>query len=659
VGTGPSCRFDAAHSVGPHAGAGHGLTAVLIGQPNCGKSTIFNHVVGYRSETANFPGSTVEISQGQVRLNGTCLRLLDVPGIYSLASSNSAEASVKKLLLSSQPDLLINVVDASLLSRGLELTLELAEMGIPMMVCLNMVDDAEKKGISISVEELSRKLGVPVRATVASRGQGVRELFDNIKSNAVSAPPASPRWSRDVEDAVGEVESAWKRSGRNGRPSRFAAVKLLEGDADALAAADRAVQRTAERARHKLESLRGRSAESITMAERHDGAMRMFEEVAVVGRPHADARLIFDSVLTHPFWGYVFLAGIFLGFFWAVFGIGSILERALQPLFASGLTQLVGWLHPNALGEALLRSLWDGFAGGAMIVLPYLIPFLFGLAFLEDVGYLPRVAYLADGLLHRIGLHGTSVLPFVLGYGCSVPACMATRILPSRRDRFIASVLATLVPCSARSNVILALVGFYLGWGWALAVFVFNAGVVVLSGWLLTRIWPEISPGMVLEVPRYQIPSLKVVGQKVWFRLREFVVLSWPLLIAGSAVLGVAEYRHWDHLINAACSPVTRLLGLPSAVGTTLVFGVLRKELSMLMLVQALGTTALRQVLSVTQILVFTIFVTFYVPCVATIAALAKEIGKKMTAIAVVYSFALAVVLSVAARLVFSVFGAW
>jgi ferrous iron transport protein B len=313
------------------------------------------------------------------------------------------------------------------------------------------------------------------------------------------------------------------------------------------------------------------------------------------------------------------------------------------------------WLGQGTVTEVLVRGLWDGFAGGATVVLPYLVPFLFALAFLEDVGYLPRVAYLMDGLLHRIGLHGTSVLPLLLGYGCSVPACMATRILPSRRDRFIASVLATLVPCSARSNVIFALVAFYLGPGWALAVFGFNAVIVVLSGWLLTRIWPEITPGMVLEVPRYQAPSLKVMTKKVWFRLREFVVLSWPLLIGGSVVLGMAEHWHWDHSINLALSPLTGLLGLPVAVGTTLVFGVLRKELSMIMLVQALGTTAINQAMTTGQILVFTIFITFYIPCLATIAALAKEIGRKMTAVVLGYSFGVATVLALATRLVFSV----
>ena len=632
-------------------------TIVLIGQPNCGKSTIFNHVVGYRSETANFPGSTVEVAQGQVRLNGCITQLMDAPGIYSLTSSNPAEAAAKQFLLRSDVDLIINVLDACLLSRGLELTLELRELGMPMLVCLNMMDDAEKKGISISAERLSNRLGLPVLETVASRGQGIRELFAYAVTGKTGQSPDSPRWSRDVEDAVCEIESALAVNHRVSRfPSRFVAVKLIEADDDLTALVRPEIRSITEDVRHKLELRRGRSAESVIMAERHDEAMRTFEEVATVGRPHKDARAMIDRLLTHPLWGYVSLLGIFLALFWGVFGVGAVLERALQPVFAAGSGHLSAWLGRGTVTEVLLRSLWDGFAGGATIVLPYLVPFLFGLAFLEDTGYLPRVAYLMDGLLHRIGLHGTSVLPLVLGYGCSVPACMATRILPSRRDRFIASVLATLVPCSARSNVIFALVAFYLGPGWALGVFCFNGLVVVLSGWILTRIWPEISPGMVLEVPRYQMPSLKVMTRKVWFRLREFIVLSWPLLIGGSVVLGLAEHWHWDRAINLVLSSLTGILGLPMVVGTTLVFGVLRKELSMIMLVQALGTTAIHQAMTTCQILVFTIFITFYIPCLATIATLVKEIGRKMTVVAVGYSFVVATVLAVATRLVFSTF---
>ncbi len=330
--------------------------------------------------------------------------------------------------------------------------------------------------------------------------------------------------------------------------------------------------------------------------------------------------------------------------------MGSALEIWLLARLESAFTQLSTGLVQGTLTYAVVRSLWDGFAGGAGIVLPYLVPFLVALALLEDVGYLPRVAYLTDGLLHRIGLHGTSTLPLILGYGCSVPACLATRVLPSRRDRFLVSVLATQIPCSARSTVIFALVAFYLGPWWALSIYAFNLVIVIASGRLLSWLWPEVSPGMILEVPRYQWPTPSVVVKKVWLRLREFMVVSWPLLIGGSVLLGLAEYWQLDRFVNAALSPLTGLLGLPAVVGTTLIFGILRKELSMLMLVQALGTTDILSVMTVPQILVFTLFILFYIPCLATITALVKEIGRKLAALAVLYSLGVATVIGVAVR---------
>jgi len=636
------------------------MKVALLGQPNCGKSTIFNAVAGYRSATGNFPGTTVQLAWSKVRLNGFLFELVDLPGIYSLTTGNPAEKAAKRFLLSSEVDLIINVLDASLLSRSLELTLELREMGLPIVVCLNMMDEARRKGIAIDSRHLGEMLRLPVVETVASRGLGVSNLFTHVglQGGWKPGPAEALAWHRDVEAAITTMEGRVDLNGSSGHLSRrFAAIKLLEGDDDEIW--DKATPETRQLAAQLQDDLsrsHGRPADSVIMSERHDRSMHLFEQVATVGRPRPDFRASLDHILMHPVWGYVFLVALLLGFFWGVFGLGSRLEEwmlaRLETFFAA---TTVYWAE-GSFSYAVVRSLWEGFTGGAAIVLPYLVPFLFGLAFLEDIGYLPRVAYLMDGLLHRIGLHGTSTLPLILGYGCSVPACMATRTLPSHRDRFLASVLATLIPCSARSVVILALVAFYLGPGWALALYVFNAAVVLVSGRFLARMWPEVSPGMIMEVPRYQWPAPKVIMRKVWLRLREFIVMSWPLLIGGSLVLGLAEYWQWDRYVNLALSPLTALLGLPLAVGTTLIFGVLRKELSMLMLVQALGTTAIATVMSPVQILVFTLFIIFYIPCVATLATLAKEVGKKLTALAMVYSFALATVIAVAARFLLGAF---
>jgi len=629
------------------------LRVALVGQPNCGKSTLFNSVAGYRSETSNYSGSTVRVTQTCVRLNGMTVELFDVPGIYSLTSSSPAEAAARQLLLESKIDLIINVLDASLLSRSLELTLEVRELGIPMVVCLNMADEAERKGISISEEKLSECLQVPVVKTVARRGDGVQQLFAKVKE-AASAPlkhASALRWSRDVEHAIGKIQAELQRDGVAYQKTRLLAIKLLERDDELTRTLTDDFHVRTEPFCTTLSVQRGRPTEAIIMSERHDTAMRIAEEVSEVRTPKSDVRVALDSFLTHPVWGYVSLVAVMAAFFWGVFGVGSALEGLLQDELAKIYDLLAVHIASGTLTQAAIKSLWDGFVGGAAIVLPYLLPFLIGLALLEDIGYLPRVAYLLDGLLHRIGLHGTSMLPMVLGYGCSVPACLATRMLPSRRDRFVASVLATLVPCSARSNVIFALVAFYLGPWWALGVFGLNAVVVLFSGWLLTRMWPEMSAGMVLDVPRYQWPKLSVIARKVWLRLREFVVLSWPLLIGGSLVLGLIEHWHWHHYVNAALSPLTRLLDLPFATGTTLVFGVLRKELSMVMLGQALGTDQINQVMTSTQIVVFTLFVAFYIPCLATIASLVRELGRKLTAYALAYTMIAATVLALIARL--------
>ncbi|MEJ2007626.1 MAG: ferrous iron transporter B, partial [Acidobacteriota bacterium] len=531
----------------------------------------------------------------------------------------------------------------------------LREMGIPMILCLNMMDEAERRGTKISSQQLAALLGLPVVETIGYRGVGIRELFRQGKQQ-LNQPPASAefiRWHHDVETSVQQMQGVLESNSHQHRlPSRFLAIKLLECDDDVSRDAKPEAVVAASHLRAQIESTRGRPAESVIMSERHDRAMRLFEQSATVTRPHSDPRAALDSLLTHPFWGYVFLAVILVGFFWAVFGFGSLIENAVTGKLDQLTAYFLAEVPKGGLEHTLIASLMDGVQGGAGIVLPYLIPFLLGLAFLEDVGYLPRVAYLMDGLLHRVGLHGTSMLPIVLGYGCSVPACMATRILPSRRDRFLASVLATLVPCSARSTVIFALVAFYLGPMWALGIFCFNALVVIFSGWLLARVWPEISAGMVLEVPRYQWPVFRTLARKVWLRLREFVVLSWPLLMAGSLAMGLGAYFNLDHYANVALSPLTLVLGLPVVLGTTLVFGVLRKELALIMLAQALGTTSVATVLSATQIVVFTIFITFYIPCLATLVALVKEIGKKMTALAATYTFILATLMGIAARLV-------
>ena len=333
-----------------------------------------------------------------------------------------------------------------------------------------------------------------------------------------------------------------------------------------------------------------------------------------------------------------------------MFKLGSLIETPIIGLFDRSTELLAAALGEGTLGFALASGMIQGVGGAVGIVLPYLVPFLIGLAILEDVGYLPRAGYLMDGFMHKIGLHGKSVIPFILGYGCSVPAVMATRILDSKRDRFITAILSVMVPCVARSTVIFGLVGYFLGPHLAFMLFVINILVIGVLGKILTKVFPRVTPGLILEIPTYKAPSVSVVLSKLRLRVREFLVIALPVLVIGSIVLSVLEFTNVSHYLNLALLPVTWSLGLPAAVGVTLVFGVFRKELSLVMLFQALGTSQVDTVLSSGQIMVFTVFVLFYIPCVATIAVLNRELGRTRAAVVVGITVGTALVVGLVTR---------
>jgi len=669
----------------------------LVGQPNSGKSTLFNAVAGYRSLTSNFAGTTVEYAYSRARVGGEVVDLFDLPGLYSLNPASPAETCSREFLLAGEWDVLVNVVDASQLARSLELTLELCDFDAPLLVCLNMMDEAARKGMAIDTSGLAEALGVPVVEAIAARGQGVVETFRAAIDLQRTLNPPHPRrsvYTPEVEEAVARLARVLTNEGLEGErhaltpllrgpgltrethggtptssrrcalaePSsqavdlpalsnpRLRALQLLQSDPHAVSQFDPGIAEAVESARVGIELHTRQPADAAISSARHAACLNLFERVARVHKPRADWREQVDRLLMHPIGGYLLLALIFLGFFRAVFDLGKLGEGHILAAFGSLIVHLGHLLGAASLGFAVVKGALLGTAGAFAIVLPYLLPFLIGLSILEDVGYLARVGYLMDAAMHRLGLHGTATIPVLLGYGCSVPAVMATRILTSRRDRFVAAFLAVLVPCSARMTVIMALTGFYLGASWALGIYALNLVVIALAGNILARLWPEIAPGMLMEVPPYHRPTARVVLLKTWWRLREFVVVALPLLIAGSAVLGLIEYFGWQAAINTLLSPLTALLGLPSAVGLTLIFGVLRKELSLLMLMQAVGTTDVHSVMTSAQILIFTLFVSFYLPCLATLASMVREVGRKLTAAAAGALLVLAVVISLLAR---------
>jgi ferrous iron transport protein B len=640
------------------------MRIALVGQPNCGKSALFNSVAGYKTIVSNFPGTTVDYKTSRVNLNGDSFTLVDLPGIYSVSTSEREEVLARRYLIKENPDLVINIVDASVLSRSLELTLELLELKIPLVICLNMIDEAARKGVEIDVAHLSQDLGVPVIPTIANRGQGVPELFQAAVETAKSGNSGKIHFlSLDVERAISELANLLgvATAKKLGVPQRFLAIRLFEQDEEfeqAVREINPGIMGEIERLRGLLSECHGRPSDMVVSSERHSLAMNLFEHVAKVkprsGKPFKEQ---IDKYLMHPYLGYVFLGGILFSFFWMVFSLGKHIEEPILGLFELLAGYLGIYLNKGSLLFTVVNGLIQGFSGGIGIVLPYLIPFLLGLSLLEDAGYLPRAAFLMDSIMHTIGLHGKSIIPFVLSYGCNVPAIMGVRIMERARDRFLTAVLVTLIPCAARTTIIFALVAFYLGPLKALLLYVLNIVVIAAAGKILSHHMPDVSPGMILEMPSYKLPQFSAVMRKVWFRLREFILIAWPMLIAGSVILSLLEYFQLDGRINGMLSFFTGgLLGLPSAVGITLIFGILRKELAIIMLVQALGTSTFSSVMTEEQMMVFTVFSLFYIPCLATLGMLRSTIGNRGMLFTLFFTTAIGTVMALAVRALYWVY---
>jgi len=625
------------------------LKIALIGQPNCGKSTLFNHLVGYKANTSNLPGTTVEYLKSEAIIAGQRLEVIDLPGTYSLVPLDEAEAQTRNFLVSESIDAVLNVVDASLLSRSLELTLQMLELNVPVVLCLNMMDEARRKGIDIDVGALSERLGIPVVPTVAVRGTGVREaVSQTIRTARENLAPTPIPYSADIEAAIEQTSSQIDADN-----SRLLAIKLIEGDeffGDLPAAQKDSLSHAVSASQKAIQDTRGRPADQVISAERHALAMDVFESAATVGAPIRTLRDHVDRVLMHRTFGLVALGAILYSLFFFVFKVGSSIEAPLYSVFDGIIQWLATVIPADGIAFAALQGLVQGVGGGLGIVLPYLVPFLFGLALLEDVGYLPRAGYLADGLMHRIGLHGKSIIPFILGYGCSVPAVMATRILENKRDRFITAMLAIMVPCVARTTIIYGLVGYFIGPHLAFALYIINIFVIAITGKILTKLMPSVTPGLILEIPSYKVPSVRVMGAKMWMRIREFLRYAMPILVLGSIVMSLLE--HWDvsRFLNAAVFPITWSLGLPMALGVPLIFGIFRKELSLVMLFTALGTMQVATILSTGQMFIFALFTLFYVPCIATIAVLQREFGALKTAIVIAATTGIALIVGLVAR---------
>ena len=624
------------------------ITIALAGNPNAGKSVVFNQLTGGNQIIGNWPGKTVERTEGWMRYKGRRIRIVDLPGIYSLSTYTEEELIAREFIISGTPDVIVNVIDASLLERSLFLTLQLLEMEKPLVLAVNQLDVAESKGLKTDISVLSKLLGVPAVGIIATKGTGLNRLLTTTielvdKKERVVPPTYGGEIEQSIQELIRLLDEFYSEY-----PTRWLAIKLLEKD-EWLKNLNLPgeILSQAEKIRLELEKTHKEPIEVVISSERYALASRIARSSQFYEKKRRTILQNLDTILLHPVLGYVsMLTFLFIGFI-VLFKVGAIGSSLLEQLFSNLEPLVISIPLPETLRHLLWDGILSGFISGVTIALPYILPFYIFLSFLENSGYLARIAFLTDSIMHKLGLHGKGTIPIIMGYGCNVPAVLGTRILESRRERIIASFLSTLIPCSARTVVILGLVGIFLGVKWALLIYLLDLVIIYIVGLFMNRYYPGETPGLIMEVPDLRIPVLKPTLRQSWFRIKEFLYIALPYMILGSVALELIDLLGWSNIINKILSPIIEhWLGLPPITGIVLIFGLLRKELTLILLSTFSGTTNFSLVLNPRQMFVFSFFVTLYVPCLATIVVLKKEWGNITASILVIMEVFLSILLA-------------
>jgi len=628
------------------------FTIALAGNANVGKSVIFNQLTGLHQHIGNWPGKTVEKAEGTLHFKGYTIDVIDLPGIYSLSTFSLEELVSREYIAIERPDLIINIVDASLLERNLFFTLQLLELETPMIMALNQMDMAKRKGTKIDHEKLEKLLGIPVIPTVAISGTGIYELLEKtveIAEKKVYMEPLKARYGKEIEERIEKICNLVEKI-QFKYPARWVAMKLLEGDREVekgILEINPEIVSTAEKLAGEIEEIHGHSCSTVITSERYEVASRIAREVQEITPPiKPPMRERIHALTTHRILGYPIMAISLLSIFFSIFTFGDYTSGLLSDVFYGLEPIFEGIFGAGIAGKLVWGGVMEGIIGGATVALPYILPFYFILYFLEDSGYLSRIAFLMDNLMHKIGLHGKAFIPVILGFGCNVPGCLGCRIMETTRERLLAAFVVTLVPCAATTVIILGLVGRFVGVQWALALYVVDLLIIFVLGRIAFKTLPGEPTALIMEMSDYRVPHMKTVLKQTWFRLMEFIKMAFPLIIVGSLVIKLAEVINLLEPIANILSPVTvTWLGLPVITGITLIFGVIRKELTLIMLATLLGTTNFAQVMTPVQMIVFTLVAMLYIPCIATIATLVKEFGWKKALFITLFEIVFAIIL--------------
>ncbi len=609
------------------------INIVLAGQGNSGKSTVFNYLTGLHQHIGNWAGKTIEKLEGTLFYKDYTVDVLDLPGIYSLTTYSVEEKISREYIISQKPDFVINIIDSTNLERNLIFTLQLLELECPIILVLNMVDLAKKKGVTIDSHKFQNIINVPVLRSVASRGFGLTEIIDKaieMKGQKTTSPP--PKYGKEIESCISELCESIKGIDLP-YPERWTAIKLLENDGDVTGKVREMrpeVLENLENLSKSLEEIHGHDSSIVIADERSHLASQITREIVNM-LPHKKLSLNdrLDAVTTHKITGYLLMILILGGMFLTVFSFGNWFSGRMEMIFRNW----HDWWNLN-VGVTILASLtWAAIESALALVqiaLPYILPFYILLYVLEDWGYIARISFLMDHLMHKMGIHGKGCISFIIGFGCNVPGCLSCRIMETKRERFITAVLVTIVPCSAVSVIIFGLVGKYVGLLWAFGLYVFAIGLIFLFGKISSRLISGEPVELIMPMPDYKTPHFRTIVRQTWEALKEFIYIAAPIVIISGVIIQAINIAGWMTAISSFLSPVTvQWLGLPAITGILLIFGILRKELILVMLAAYLGTANFSDALTSNQMITLAIVSMFYVPCIATISVLWKDYGWK------------------------------
>ena len=636
-------------------------TLALAGNQNCGKTTLFNALTGSNQHVGNFPGVTVEKKEGQI-LHHKDISLVDLPGIYSLSPYTSEEIVTRDFVLKEHPQGIINIVDATNIERNLYLSLQLMELGIPMVIALNMMDEVRASGNHIDVKCLSQHLGVPVVPISASKGEGISELLKQVVEmvEKQEKPQKLDFCTGPVHRAIHSIAHIVEdHAERAGYPVRFAATKLVEGDQpmiDALQISENEVH-IIDHIVQEMESELETDREAALADMRYtyiEGvcAECVFKHQETLEQVRSEK---IDRILTHKYFGIPIFLGIMLVVFYLTFSVlGAPMQDFLGTAIDSGVAAFSSFLTDVGVSPWLHSLLIDGVCAGVGSVLsflPIIVLLFFFLSLLEDSGYMARVAFVMDKLLRKIGLSGRSFVPMVIGFGCSVPAIMASRTLSSERDRKMTILLTPFMSCSAKLPIYSVFTAAFFPEHGALvmmALYVTGMVVAILVGLLLKGTIFKGNPiPFVMELPAYRLPSAQNVLRHMWEKAKDFVVKAFTIIFVATIIVWVLQ-NFSTHLsivtdssdsilaaIGQVIAPVFAPLGFGDwRAATALITGLMAKEtvVSTLAVLMNVGEPAmlvpvLSQLFTPLAAVSFLVFTLLYMPCVAAMAAVRRELG--------------------------------